>query len=81
MDDGAVPVKWVCCACGSDKVRATAQVRWDIAKQDWVLVPNTLSEPIEDYCEDCGCNKETEEVGLDVRDMAYIAIERNKETN
>ena len=81
MDDAKVPVKWVCCECGSDNVRATADVEWDIAKQEWVLVPNSVSEPEEDYCVRCGDNRETEEVGLDVRDMARIAVERNKETN
>jgi len=81
MADDTVPVKWVCCECGSDEVRATADVRWDITKQDWVLVPNTLSEPADDYCGNCQCNQETKEVGLDVKDMAYIAIERKKETN
>ena len=78
MTSGKALIKWVCCECGSDNIRATAQMRWNIAKQDWEVVPNTLSEPTEDYCVQCCDHRATEEVGLDFKDMALIAIERNQ---
>lgn len=74
-----IPLKWVCCQCGSDEIRATVQARWDIAAQEWVIVPNSVSEPDQDYCVRCGEDTGSEEVTLDFRDKARIAIERNKE--
>lgn len=79
MSEDKKPIKWVCSHCGSDNIRATVQVRWNIANQDWDVVPNTMSEPTDDYCARCGDNRETKEVGLDFKDMALIAIERNQE--
>jgi len=51
------PYKYVCAYCGGDNVNCSANVVWDVPKQEWVIAGDPLDD---DFCEDCDgeCNLE-----------------------
>ena len=74
------PHKYVCSKCGNDEVYQLAYVGWCKAKQTWVYQEG-YSDSL--TCSKCGedVNEYDDEVYLELKDHAQIAIQRREARN
>ena len=52
-------IKFICATCGSDDITCSANVKWSVEKQEWVIAGVPLDD---DFCEACEEECSLEEV-------------------